>query len=326
MRLGRWPEGAEGVGNGGWKMKIAYLVLAHMNPGVVERAIGALDSEDCAFFVHIDQKSDITKFSRIAGKNIFFTEKRVPVYWGQFSQVEAILMLLQKAMKGPDRYDYFVLVSGSDYPLRSASYISAFFREHYGTEFISLVRVPSEAAGKPLSRMNTFVLPSSQPVRRFLVRAMAKLGLAERDYRKYLGGLEAYSGSTWWALTREACQYILDFTEDNPKVAAYFRNTFASDEAYIHTILGNSKFQSRIRRNLMYDDWTARGASPETISDQHIARFGSQPEVTLDDVYGIGEALFARKFSDDQLALLQTVDEMILRKEQVTLQAKGPGR
>jgi hypothetical protein len=307
-------------------MKIAYLVLAHINPGVIERAIGALDSEDCAFFVHIDQKSDITKFFHITGKNVIFTEKRMPVYWGQFSQVEAILVLLQEAMKGPDRYDYFVLVSGSDYPLRSTRYISAFFQEHYGTEFISIVKVPSEAAGKPLSRMNTFVLPSSQPVRRFLVLAIAKLGLAERDYRKYLGGLEAYSGSTWWALTHEACRYILDFTEGNPKVADYFRNTFASDEAYFHTVLGNSRFQSRIRRNLMYDDWTARGASPETISDQHIARFESQPEVTLDDVYGIGEALFARKFSDGQLALLQRVDEMIVRKEQATLQTKGPAR
>lgn len=307
-------------------MKIAYLILAHINPRVIERAIAALDSEDCAFFVHIDQKSDITKFSRIAGKNVFFTEKRVPVYWGQFSQVEAILLLLQKAMQGPERYDYFVLASGSDYPLRSTEYISAFFREHYGSEFISMVKVPSEAAGKPLSRMNTFMVPSSQPIRRFLVRAMARLGLAQRDYRKYLGSLEAYSGSTWWALTQEACHYILDFVQSNPKVADYFRNTFASDEAFFHTILGNSKFQSRIRRNLMYDDWTARGASPETISDRHIARFEAQPEVTLDDVYGSGEALFARKFSDGQLALLQRVDEMILRKEQATLQAKGPGR
>jgi hypothetical protein len=295
-------------------MRIAYLVLAHTNPGVIERAIAVLDSKECAFFVHIDQKSDIRKFSRIAGKNVLFTEKRVPVYWGQFSQVDAILLLLQKAMR-TDRFDYFVLLSGSDFPLRSARYISTFFRTYLGSEFISLVKVPSAAAGKPLSRMNTLVLPSTQPVRRFLVRVMAKLGWAKRDYRRYLGSLEAYSGSTWWALTREACQYLLDFGERNPNVANYFKNTFASDESYFHTILGNSEFKPKIRRNLVYDDWTARGASPEMISDRHIDWFESQPKVLLNDVYGIEEALFARKFSDDRLDLTQRVDTMILRKE-----------
>ena len=296
-------------------MKIAYLILAHTNPQLIARAIGTLSFDDCAFFIHVDKKSGIEEFSRLARGNVFFIEPRIPVYWGDFSQIEAILRLLGQAMNGPGNYDYFVLVSGSDYPLRSGKYVNAFFQENRGLEFISSVKVPNEAAGKPLSRINKLWIPKTHPVRRFAVRALGKLGLAERDYRKYLGHLEPYAGSEWWALTRDACQYALQFVESHANVTGFFKNVCAADEAFFQTILGNSEFQSRMRRNLVYDDWSDRGSSPAMMSDRHIALFESQQKVSLDDVYGRGEALFARKFSDGHLALVQKVEDMILRKE-----------
>lgn len=308
------------------KVKIAYLVFAYRNPQLLKRAIGALSGEDCKFFIHIDQKSNMKDFSQIEGGNVFFSEKRIPVYWGEFSGVQAILLLLQQALERSQAYDYFVLLSGSEYPLRSGKYIHTFLEEHRGVEFMSIVKMPNEAAGKPISRINTLRIQSDKPVRRFAVRAMAKLGLAQRDYRKYLGSLEPYSGNTWWALTRDACQYLLEFVERNRHVEEYFQTVFAPEEVFFHTILGNSAFRSRTRRNLVYEDWSARGGHPAMIDDHHIALFESQQKVSLNDVYGSGEALFGRKFADDQLALLQRVDEMILRKEQATLQTKGPGR
>jgi len=52
---------------------------------------------------------------------------------------------------------------------------------------MNLVKMP--APGYPLSKINTLTYPSDMPVRRFAARALAKLGLAQRDYRKYLKGL-----------------------------------------------------------------------------------------------------------------------------------------
>jgi hypothetical protein len=296
-------------------MTIAYLILAHANPKLIEKAIARLSYDDCGFFVHIDQKSRMEEFSRIPGGNIFFIEPRLPVYWGDFSQVDAILLLLRQSLQAPGAYDRFVLLSGSDYPLRSGKYINAFFQEHRGEEFISGVKVPNEAAGKPLSRINKFVVPQRQPLRRLLVRGLGKLGLAERDYRKYLGSLQPYAGSEWWALTREACQYVLQFVDSRPEVTDFFRNVCAADEAFFQTILANSEFQSRMRRNLVYDDWSARASSPAMIGADHIGFFEAHETVPLDDVYGHGEALFARKFCDGQIEFAQKVDEIILQKE-----------
>lgn len=298
-------------------MKIAYLVFAYKNPRLLKREIGALSSEDCSFFIHIDKKSDIREFSEIKGENVFLSEQRLPVYWAEFSGVQAILLLIRQALRGPQDYDYFILLSGSEYPIRSAKYIHTFLGERYGLEFINIVKMPNEAAGKPISRINTLRIQSDKPYRRFALRVMAKVGLAQRDYRKYLGGLEPYAGNTWWALTREACQYISDFVTGNHQVEEYFQNVFAPEETFFHTILGNSPFRSRTRRNLVYEDWSAQGAHPAMINGQHVASFESTEKVHIDDVYGSGELLFARKFSDDFLNLLGPIDDMIRRKEKI---------
>jgi hypothetical protein len=293
-------------------MKIAYLVLAHTNPQVLKRALTKLSTRDCAFFVHIDLKSDLEKFKEIEGENVIFSEVRFPVYWGEFSQVQAILQLLRQAIKSPQNFDRFILVSGSDYPLRSGEYIHAAMVASSGVEFMSLIKMP--APGKPLARINTMRFPSEKPVRRFVSRALAKIGLAQRDYRKYLGSLDPYSGSTWWALTREASQYIVDFVECNPGYAKFFKYTFAADEAFFHTILGNSRFKSLIRRNLVFEYWPDGGPHPEAIDERQIAGFTKKEAIMVSDAYGTGEALFARKFSDARLDLIDGMDRMIKEK------------
>jgi hypothetical protein len=294
-------------------MNVAYLVLAHNNPGVLERAVATLSSDDCDFFIHIDRKSDLSQFSAIRGENVHFSEDRLPLYWGEFSLVQATLLLLRGALASRRAPDYCVLMSGTDFPLRSGRYIENFLVTSRGLEFINVVKVP--APGKPLSRINTLRFPRSQPLRHLAGRAWVKLGLPERDYRNYLGNLEPYSGSQWWALSREACEYILDFIERNPRFVQFFENVFAADEAFFHTILANSPFQSRIRRNLVYEDWSAEGAHPAMIADRHVAFFQQHNEVRVRDVYGEGETLFARKFSDSNPGLLRQIEEMIERKE-----------
>jgi hypothetical protein len=292
-------------------MKIAYLIFAYKNPQLVQREIQLLSSENSAFFIHIDKKSDLRDFAAIQGDNIFFTECRIPVYWAEFSGVRAIMLLIQQALENAGKYEYLFLLSGSEYPLRSRRYIERFLEANKGSEFIRLIKVP--APGKPLSRVTTVRYESDKPARRFASRAFAKIGLAQRDYRKYLGHLEPYSGRTWWALTRNACEYILRFAELNPHVTKFFKDTFAPEESFFHTILGNSDFRPRVRGNLVYEDWSAAGSHPAMISDKHIALFESHKKV-LDLYEGPSELLFARKFSDDNLAALSRIDQMVARK------------
>jgi len=95
-------------------MNIAYLLFVYRNPRLVNKLIQHLACENCSFFVHVDQKSNIEEFAGIRGENVTFADKRLPVYWGEFSGIESILLLIQQALTASRSFDRLVLLSGSE--------------------------------------------------------------------------------------------------------------------------------------------------------------------------------------------------------------------
>jgi hypothetical protein len=295
-------------------MNIAYLVFAYKNPMLLEKLIGHLCCERSGFFIHLDSKTPLAQFSQIRGPNVLVLQDRIPVHWAEFSGVEAIMRLIGEALASPRTYDYFVLLSGSEYPLQSSTYIHRFFEANRGSEFINLVKIPNELAGKPLSRIDTIRAPSSRPMLRFALRALAAFGLARRDHKNYLGRMQPYAGNTWWALSRDACEYVVRFCAENHTVVEYFRYTFAPEEMFIHSIIGNSHLVANVERNIVYEDWTSRGAHPSMIDERHLALFKENPKVIQNDVYGVGEALFARKVGDTDMQIIDAMDALLKAK------------
>lgn len=299
-------------------MKIAYLILAHNTPNHLRRLISALSSDSCSFFIHVDKKSSVDDFESIKGKNIYFTQKRVPVFWGDFSQVEAILILIQAALTHRYGFDRFVLLSGADYPLRTVSYIENFFRNNRDKEFINLVAMPSEVAGKPISRLVSYKFrPGETRISKFTRKMLIRAGIlpVKRDYKAYLRDFAPYGGSTWWALSREACDFILIFVSNERKVVNFFKNTICPDESFFQTILGNSHFRTRIARSLTYSDWSAGESNPAYITENHLAFLKSTLLFPPDNVYGGGEMLFARKFPDDSGRMVARLEKQIVENE-----------
>jgi hypothetical protein len=292
-------------------MPIAYLVLAHSDPQHLKRLIARLLDGDSSVFVHVDKKSDLSKFSHLQNDKVSLIQKRVPVYWGDFSQVEAILNLLDAALSSKFAINRLVLLSGADYPIKPLQEISSFFSSHGSLEFLNAVQMPAPAAGKPIDRLNNVVVRPAHPkALQFLKRAGRKIGLLprKRDHKEYLKGLIPFGGSTWWAITREAGEYILSFVKAQPDIVKFFEEVEYPDESFFQTILMNSKFKKNVARNLTYTDWRAGGSSPSTINESHLPMFLSGISFPKDDTYGDGPALFARKFKDGQDELLDYID------------------
>lgn len=294
-------------------MKIAYLITAYDNPGHFHRLANALVNDNSAAFVHIDAKSDIAPFLTTRHRHVQFCAERTAVYWGEFSMVEAVLSLIDMALKAPVHYDYLVLLSGSDYPIRPVEELEAFLAANAGVEFINIVAMPNEAAGKPIWRLQRFKVPSGTPfagIVRKLRDAFARVGLLprERDYVAALHGLKPFGGSTWWTMSREACQYILDFVARELAIVRFYRNTWIPEEGLFHTIIANSPFAARVRRNLVYTDWRAGGNNPAALGQQHTQRFIAEYPFVVDDRFGKSEVFFARKFSDRTASLVDELD------------------
>jgi hypothetical protein len=289
---------------------IAYLILAHANPEHLQRLIARLRSDDAMFFLHVDKKAKPDAFSRLVADDVRLVSDAVAVHWGDFSQVEAILKLMTTALAA-GTFDRFVLLSGADYPLWPTADINAFFAAHRQDEYINMVPMPCDAAGKPLARLTTYTLrPTLSTPHRLALRVLLKAGVLprERDLHRALGPLQPYGGSTWWALTRAACEYIVQFVQRNPRLVRFFQGTQYADETFLHTILGSSPLLANVRRNLTYTDWSAGGASPANISGRHVDYFRTTKQFAPEDVYGSGPMMFARKFNDGDAALLQRLD------------------
>ncbi|MBN2109289.1 MAG: hypothetical protein JW832_17810 [Deltaproteobacteria bacterium] len=307
-------------------MQIAYLILAHNNPEHLLRLIHSLSTTNSSFFIHIDKKTPFYLFERAQAPNVFFSKRRITVHWGEFSLVEATLHLIQQALNNPCGCDYLVLLSGVDYPLQSPRYIENFFQKNRGGEFINLVTMPCEAAGKHLSRLTEYHLQSTSALNRLLKKTACNTRLLRRrrDYRKILKDFTPCAGSQWWALSREACHYILRFTETEPDICDFYRNTLIPDEMFFQTILGNSVFKQSIAGNSTFSRWSG-GRNPAIL---HLGQLESlQPGLPFmqEDVYGKREVLFARKFTDSSAPLIAELDTALRQKETSWLAEEAAG-
>ena len=298
--------------------RIAYLVLAHDNPRHLGRLIERLSSPSAVCFIHVDRKSSADAFAHIGGGNVHFTRRRVAVHWGDFSIVEATLLLMRAALAHESRPSRFVLISGADYPLRSPDYIEEFFDRHGDDEFMHLVPMPSAQEGKPISRLTAYkARPGVAKINGLVRNALVRVGVVsrERDYRAHLRDLAPYGGSAWWALSREACEHVVRFCDRERRVVRFFKHTHAPDETLFHTILGNSAFRHRVRREVTYADWTAGGPSPAPISEHHLERFRSARSIRAGSASDGVEALFARKFSDESTEIAERLRQLIDGRE-----------
>lgn len=233
-------------------MKLAFLITAHNDPAQLRRLIEGLPAGS-GFFVHIDAKSDISVFSGIGQlSNVHFARQRINVMWGSYSQLKSQIVLLREAMECEEHYDYFISLSGLDYPLWSNERILRFFTEHQGTEFIQGVRLDRQGERSRLYRqhrpLNRFFFPYGSlgsKVRVALRKVIYALGFRKPLSFSAHGKLyHVYKGSSWWAITRDLAQSVLDHWADN-EYRRFFLDFFGPDETFVHTVVFNSPFKNR---------------------------------------------------------------------------------
>ena len=290
--------------------KIAFLIAAHTEPTLLARLVRALTSPWSHVFVHVDAKADIGIFLHELSdtSGVTLIRDRVPVHWGGWSQVEASLRLMQTALEHDPAFARFVLLSGSCYPLRS----NRALRDYLFTddvEHIGLIRMPDAKAEKPIERLTRWHFEGGNRTsggKAALLRLLNRATLLgpSRDAMTALDGFVPYAGSSWWALTREAVQTIMEVVATCPELVALFRHSAFPDESFFHTIVANTIPPECIHAPLTFADWTPGPERPHPVSELHLAR--------LLDPDGLREErppyFFARKFNTRNAHLLDVID------------------
>lgn len=213
---------------------IAAMIMCHKNLEQVNRLIQAIAHPEIDIFVHIDQKckedySIITKSSR---SGVFVVENRISGYLDDRSLIDITLSMITLAKETEKHtgkhYDYFMLLSGQDYPIKNISFIVKSLNESYPMPYIDCngggkdnpVIRSKFSKRKIILKLRFFATYKLKWFPRFFIRAgtwfIAKLLFALRlsDYYYFEGhNIELHCGSAWWILPDVIIDFILNEME-----------------------------------------------------------------------------------------------------------------
>jgi hypothetical protein len=301
-------------------MKIAYLVLAHNQPDHLFRMINALNTENSSFYVHIDKKSDIAIFNPSQyPKNVFFQPDRTLISHGGFSMVPATLGLMKEAFKD-DQNNYFIFLSGWDYPIKSKESIHKFLSNSYPMNFLSFYALVGKADLIENIQKYFFIDFIGQFPKFIKIPLKIVQYISHRIpiKRKFFPGMIPYRGSSSFCLNRETIKQIIDFTigVNGKSYFDFFKYVLCPDEIFFHTIILNSpcakqcRFYERDVVNLKvpmknenkaylhHIDWNPERENPAILNMTDFDRLMSS------------EMLFARKFNEvKSKELLEALDQ-----------------
>jgi hypothetical protein len=223
-------------------VNIAFALLAHGSPRLVERLVRLLVDEGHKVALHYDLKSPESEYQRLveafAGCDGVRFARRVEVRWAEWSIVEATLNCLDAIAEGGWQPDYVYHLSGMDYPIRPSSDLIGFLERNRGKEFIESVpadRVRWAKTGPQTERYEyRFYFNWREQRRRceFLFWLQKKLRLK----RKFIRGLPPYMGSQWWVLTWDTLRRVRELARE-PDILAFFRTVLVPDEIFFQTMV-----------------------------------------------------------------------------------------
>lgn len=273
-----------------------------------------MGSPESAILIHHDAKSPPPPEAMLQELGAALVTPRVSAAWGDFSLVEAMRYGINYAREHID-FDWFVMLSGQDYPLRPLDVSEEELRR---SSYDAFVRASPVDDGPYAHRyyLRYWKFPSfpyTHRLPRLLIRLLQKsrqllnqkchwiriqpgskgapsrvgVGLIGHPFSSTF---VCHKGSQWVTLSRRAIDYLCRFEVDRPEVLNHYRRTFIPDESYFQTILCNAS-ELRVcddhRRFILWDD--AKLAHPITLSMTHFDSmvhsgkdFGRKFEMAID--------------------------------------------
>ena len=279
--------------------KHAYLILAHSNPDMLQRLVDCLDYPSNDIYIHWDAKSGANPSLRAYNSKVYFTPKRIRVYWGDYSVVEAEYQLFCIAHEsGP--YQYYHLISGADLPIKTQEAIHRECDEKEGMEFIGYANASD---GEIKWRVNhRFLFPHLLKSRSIIVKLLRKISTALQDlFRLNIQKGEFKKGSQWVSVTDAFVKYLLSEEEEIRKI---YSRTFCPDEIYKQTLCWNSPFRDKLYNTR--DEFEGCRRYINWVS-------GELRDITVDDLPKMltSDRWFARKFTTSKEDIISKIMQSV---------------
>lgn len=211
-----------------------------------------------------------------------------------------IELLLFDAAHKEEVYEYYHLLSGVDFPIKSQDYIHEFCSQQRGKEFIGFADASIEEI--QWRSRHYFLFSRSFKSKNLLKRGIRAIFARLQSVvgYKHING-EVKKGCQWCSVTHDFVSYILQ----NKDYINKFNHTYCPDEMFIQTLCYNSPFRSQVydmedefRGCKRYIKWK-NGTNIQTMDNE--------------DVHSLldSDRWFARKFTEKGLEHLKILKSML---------------
>lgn len=311
--------------------RITYLFLVYKNPEIVLHTCRRLSGDGIRFLVHIDKNSK-TDFSVLNDvEDLEFSDVRFATSWGSSGLVRATAYCLEYISVNYDT-EYVILMSESDYPVKSADYISSYLQttqKDFATANLLPCNHPLDNKNcywleGGLRRVNAYPLRYGQKgiasieprainwgnVRQFgklLLHAPSRLPKAVsmlfNPKREVIEGLPWCGGDQWFILRKKTVDKIVAKIEANESILMEADNTIVPDEVIFATLIhALSPFNERENKTLRYIHWPSpKAKSPGAITMSDVSILENQIQNP--------NILFVRKVED--LNVIEYIDKRL---------------
>lgn len=284
---------------------IAYLLLVHQHPNQFKKLFQAIHHPDNVYLIHVDKKTPMPVYLEIEAflndySNASFLERKI-TNWGGYSLVDAHLRGMDVLLKTSMKWQYFINLSGQDFPLKTQAYIHDYLKGHPYTDFMALHDQRLERP-ESINRIENYVFETGP--------AITSVGPTRKN--SYLSDVTPYVGSPWLILSRKFCDFVVNHP-DTDRFKTFYKNTLMADEGFFPTVLMNTGYQNKV---LLQDDAREvnRVPSPDDVAPR------SLPYTMADAaLLGQSEKLFAHKFDETVDAdIIDVLAAQIASANQVT--------
>ncbi|XP_029025156.1 beta-1,3-galactosyl-O-glycosyl-glycoprotein beta-1,6-N-acetylglucosaminyltransferase 4-like [Betta splendens] len=211
---------------------IAYSLVVHKYPWMVERLIRVTYSPSNIYCIHYDLKSSLRFIAAMEGlsqclPNVFITSKREDVIYDGFSRLKADLNCLSDLLQSEVKWKYVINLCGQDFPLRPNIELVSELKNLNGSNMLETCRPPQFKKNR--YGFHYEVRDAEFEYKKTPVQTSKKKAPPPHN-------IEMFTGSTYFVLSRDfvvfmnASVVVRDFL-------AWSEDTYSPDEHFWATIV-----------------------------------------------------------------------------------------
>lgn len=193
-------------------------------------------TRDQFYLIHIDKKAKQEFIEEIQlyivhFPNVYILDS-INIVSGGFNIVQAELNAMEFLLNVSKEWDYFINLSGEDYPLKSQNIIRKFLTTNKGRNYLFYY---DQKFYRPdtLQRIQNHFTELAYVISSFIYK------------RSFMKNVIPYIGGKWFMFTRETCLFltnnktVMDFED-------YYLHTFLPADSFFQTVLMNTSFNDII--------------------------------------------------------------------------------